>query len=117
MFLKWFDTAEVDAFAASLASEFSQRIPKDNLQQVVRGAQARLRVATDELLNRVARFASGRRLNIYKRARLANSLKWTLHEAGYEKSMVDDLTLEVAKKVSTTKYVDQATGIGNKKMP
>lgn len=114
MLFKWFDTSEVDAFATSLANELMQRLPKENLGQGVRGAQARTKEATDALLQRVQRFAAGRKLNVFKRARLANSLKWSLHEAGYDKSFVDDLTLEVAKTVSTTKYVAQKGGPGNK---
>lgn len=113
MFLKWFDTTEVEAFAASLTNEFIERVPPDSLMQAARGSKARLAESTDLLLKRVGNFASGRRLNILKRARLANSLKWRLHEAGYEKSLIDDLTLSVARKVATTKYSVPTRGIGD----
>lgn len=104
MFFSWFDTSEVDAFATSLANEFIQRLPPDSLTRGTRGAQGRFKDAVGGMLVRVGNFASGRQLNIFKRARLANSLKWKLHEAGYEKDLIDELTLDVAKKVSTTKY-------------
>jgi hypothetical protein len=104
MFLNWFDTSEVDAFATSLANEFIQRSPPQQAAPAARGAQSRMREAASAMLVRVGNFASGRQLNIFKRARLANSLKWRLHEAGYDKNLVDDLTLDVAKKVSTTKH-------------
>jgi hypothetical protein len=100
MFFKWFDTSEVDAMANSLASEFCQRAPKESLSGEARGAKGRLKEATDILMNRVEKFAGGRRLNLYKRARLANTLKWRLLDNGYEKTLVDNLTLEVAKKTS-----------------
>ena len=112
---KWFDTTEVDNFTTSLVNEFMQRVPRDSLEKEVRGAQARQKDAVDALLNRVARFASGRRLNVFKRARLANSLKWALQEAGYNREMVEELALAVAKKVTTTRYVGQAGTAGNKK--
>ena len=113
MRLRWFDTSEVEAFAASLASEFIERAPPESSMQTVRGAKARLTESTDLMLRRVANFASGRRLNILKRARLANSLKWRLHEAGYEKSLIDELTLDVARKVATTKYSDPMRGMSD----
>jgi hypothetical protein len=114
MVFSWFDTSEVDAFATSLVNEFMQRLPRESLGPSVRGAQSRLREATEGLLKRVERFASGRRLNLFKRARLANTLKWQLHEAGYDKAMVDELTLDVAKRVSLAKRAAKQNTVGNK---
>jgi len=107
MLFKWLDTSEVDALATSLVSEFTQRVPSNSGESAVRGANSRRKDAIETLLNRVGKFAAGHQLNLYKRARLANSLKWSLQEAGYEKAMVDDLALAVAKKVSITRYSGQ----------
>lgn len=104
---KWFDTSEVNALAVSLASEFMQRVPQSG--GPVRGAQGRTKEATAAILARVQRFARTNKLNLFKRARLANSLKWQLHEAGYDKELVDALTLDVAKIASVTKYVGKQT--------
>lgn len=112
MLLKWFDTSEVDAFAESLAGEFIQRVPKDS---EMRGARGRAKEANTALLARVERFARGHKLNLFKRARLANSLKWQLQEAGYDKDTVDALTLDVAKAASLTRYVGSRPGQADKR--
>jgi hypothetical protein len=112
MIFSWLDTSEVDAFATSLANEFIQRVPPESLVSGARGGAARFREAAATMLTRAGNFASGRPLNVFKRARLANSVKWKLHAAGYEKDIVDQLTLDVAKRVSTTKY-DRARSTGH----
>ncbi len=112
MLLSWFDTSEVDAFAESLAGEFTQRMPKEG---EVRGASGRAKEATATLLARVERFARGHKLNLFKRARLANSLKWKLQEAGYDRSTVDALTLDVAKIASLTRYVGSRPGSADRR--
>lgn len=112
MLLNWFDTSEVDAFTESLVGEFVQRVPKEG---DVRGARGRAKEASATLLARVERFARGHKLNLYKRARLANTLKWQLQEAGYDKGTVDALALDVAKVASLTRYVDSGPGTADRR--
>lgn len=103
MFFSWMDSSEVEALATSLASEFVQKVPSADLKQGARGIQRRLSESSDALYERVHRFSTKQPLNWFKRARLANSLKWKLQEAGYDKSLVDGLVLEVVKILSLKK--------------
>lgn len=97
MFMKWLDSSEVEAFAASLANDFSQRAPADSLEKDVRGKERRLADAKTHLLTRVERFASSRRLGMFKRAKLGNTLRWKLNDAGYKKPLVESIVLDVVK--------------------
>jgi hypothetical protein len=45
-------------------------------------------------------FARDNKLNIYTKARLANTFKWALTEAGYPKDFVDKMTIELAAVVA-----------------
>lgn len=40
----------------------------------------------------VQQFRAGHPSNFYKKAKLGNSFKWTLRDAGYDKEYVDELT-------------------------
>jgi hypothetical protein len=44
-------------------------------------------------------FKAANKLNFYTKAKLANSFKWTLKDAGYEAEYVDDLTEWLAKQL------------------
>jgi hypothetical protein len=49
---------------------------------------------------RAVALATGQRPNFYKRARLANQVKWGLREAGYEKGFADTFTYELATLIT-----------------
>ena len=102
MFFGWFDTAEVDAFSASLVAEFLQRAPLDRAE--ARGGRSRSKEARTALLSRVEGFARTHRLNLFKRARLANTVKWGMQERGYDKEAADALALDIAKTAALTRY-------------
>jgi hypothetical protein len=44
----------------------------------------------DGLLAKVGDFAQSSRLNVYKKARFLNTVKWKLREAGHDEKLVDD---------------------------
>ncbi|MCU0736038.1 MAG: hypothetical protein MUF20_11050 [Methylotetracoccus sp.] len=96
MLLKWFDTREVDALAEHMVSEFAERLPVADCEIAGRKAEVRLREAHETLLRQAREFASTQRLNIYKKSRLANRIKWALREAGYPKILTDEIAYELA---------------------
>jgi tetratricopeptide (TPR) repeat protein len=93
---KWLDAREASEVGASLADDFV-------LQSVVgpaaKGREGRAQAHDQELqkflqkfLQRVDREARPLKLNLFKRAKLANSFKWRLLEKGLERGLVDELT-------------------------
>lgn len=96
MIFKWFDTSDVDALAERMVKEFCERLPIAECQAGGRKAEVRLRGAHDTLLQQAREFASSKRLNIYKKSRLANRVKWALLDSGYPKPLADEIAYELA---------------------
>ena len=99
----WFDTKEVDAFAAAIVAEVAGRFPPEKIDLPDKKALERLRRMNDSISGRVREFARGKRLNFYKRARLGNQVKWAMKEAGYPDGFVDAFTYELVTLVSVVR--------------
>lgn len=95
MFLDWFNTKEVDEFADSLVADLLRRIPPSAVDSPARKTAERLRKTHDVIFARVEKFARTQRLNLYKKARLGNRIKWALKDAGYSAEFADSLTFEL----------------------
>jgi hypothetical protein len=95
MLFGWFDTAEVDRFASSLVDEVLHRLPPTQIGDSGKKTRERISRMTDVLSDQVRAFALSQRLNVYKRARLGNRVKWQLKGAGYPQAFVDAFTYEV----------------------
>ena len=91
----WFDGQAARAFGEALARSFVNRVP---LHDTVgdKKFEARAKAAITLLSKQVAEFKRENKLNIYKKARLANRFKWALKEAGYPDSFIDELAFELA---------------------
>jgi hypothetical protein len=104
MFVDWFNVKEVDAFADSIVADLVKRIPPAKIEVKVdaagKKAAEKLRKAHDSIFKRIEVFAGTRGLNIYKKARLGNRIKWALAEAGYPSGFVDSLTVELLTAVT-----------------
>ena len=98
--LKWLDTKEVDEFADWVAAELGKRYPPEGVDAKPKKAELRLRKTHDFIFVRVEAFAREHELNVYKRARLGNRVKWTLLEAKYPAAFVDAFTHEVVTVVT-----------------
>lgn len=96
MLLKWLDTTKVDALAQQLVEQFRERVLLDDFQCGGKKAEARLRQAHDDLLRQAKEFAAVEKLNLYKKSRLANRVKWALRDAGYPKVLADEVAYELA---------------------
>lgn len=97
---KWFDATEVDKFADWLVAELRKRYPPEGVDADPKKATQRLRKVHDSLFQRVEAFAKEHDLNIYKRARLGNQVKWALREANYPEAFRETFTHEVVTVVS-----------------
>ncbi|MDB6098803.1 MAG: hypothetical protein JWN58_1506 [Gammaproteobacteria bacterium] len=107
MIFGWFDTREVDSLADELAQDFARRLPPaglpDRMGNTTKKKDAQQSKTRESIFRKVRDYASKRRLNVFKKARLANRFKWALLAAGYPKSFVDDLAFELATLMATTK--------------
>lgn len=87
--LGWFDVENVLKFAdetALAAGPMLALVAKGGKGHAGRKDQKRF----DGLLARVGDFARSLPLNVYKKARFLNAVKWTLREAGHDEKLVDD---------------------------
>ena len=99
MLLKWFNAHEAVEVGNALADQFipqtapAQRPKKDKPGK--EGAELR------RFLERIDRDARPLRLNLYKRAKLANTFKWKLLQNGVEPVLVDELTRMLLLRLAT----------------
>jgi hypothetical protein len=98
--LGWFDTREVDEFADSVVAELLRRFPPSGVDLSTKKAVERVTKNVDSLMRQVAEFARGRSLNVYKKARFGNRVKWALKEARYPDLFVDVMTHELVTQVT-----------------
>ena len=98
--LKWLDSQEVDKFADWLSTELVKRYPPGGLDTDSKKASQRLQKVHDSLFLRVEAFARENTLNIYKRARLGNRVKWAMRDAGYPRPFSESFTHEVVTVIS-----------------
>lgn len=98
--LDWFNGKVVDEFADSIVADLVKRLPPSGVDAPAKKAAERLRKTHDAIFGRIEKFARAQKLNIYKKARLGNRLKWALLDVGYPSDFVDTLTLELVTVVT-----------------
>jgi tetratricopeptide (TPR) repeat protein len=97
MLLKWFKASEASQVGTALAddvilqSESGRSVTRDKDSRPA-GQERDLQKFLQKFLQRVDRDARPLQLNVFKRAKLANSFKWRLLEKGVEREVVDELT-------------------------
>ncbi|MBC7603083.1 MAG: hypothetical protein H7255_10560 [Ramlibacter sp.] len=96
MVFKWFDTAEVDAFADATVKMFMERFPPSEFTAAGKKQQERFRKVHAALSREMQAFRKKKTLNIYQKARLANRFKWALKDAAYPDAFIDELAYELA---------------------
>jgi hypothetical protein len=87
----WFNASEAQQFGTTLAVFFIERIPA-----VESGKSDKLIAKKQEVINKmllqIEMFKANHKLNLFKKAKLANAFKWKLLDAKYESEFVDELT-------------------------
>jgi tetratricopeptide (TPR) repeat protein len=101
MLLDWLDAREATELGRSLADHLAPRVGEES---ATRGRKALLsdQKAIQTFLGRVDREARPLKLNLFKRAKLANSFKWRLLESGLEEGRVDELTQMLLMRLTQT---------------
>jgi hypothetical protein len=90
MRLKWFNADASVAFGSEISREVQLLIPVDS-ENAKRQQEPRQLKNLERLLLRVRNFSKQHRLNIYQKAKFANTVRWSLREAGYPKDFVESV--------------------------
>jgi len=104
MLFKWLDAREAAAAGAALADDFylqsASKAPRAGAKQALeRPQEPDLQRFLQKFLQCVDQAARPLKLNLFKRAKLANSFKWRLLEKGVEKDLVDELTQALVQRL------------------
>jgi len=100
MFLKWFSTREVDAFADSVVADLRTRFPRDGVDVSDRKAAEKALTTIDRILTGITAFGTRHSPNLYQKARFGNRIKWALKDAGYPEPFVEVVTHEFLKRLA-----------------
>jgi len=91
MVLKWFDAGEAKDFGKRLGQFLIEKMPPESAGKKEK-SPARKKEVLNQMIGQIAKFKQEHKLNIYKKAQLGNTFKWTLNDAGYDQEFVDELT-------------------------
>ncbi|HSY28539.1 MAG TPA: hypothetical protein VK832_13610 [Burkholderiaceae bacterium] len=87
----WFDASDAQQFGTTLAEFFIERIPAEDS-----GKKDKAMIKKQEVINKmllqIEIFKVNHKLNIFKKAKLANAFKWKLLDGKYDSEFVDELT-------------------------
>lgn len=92
MILAWFDAREASRFGAELADWYASQLPREASSLSDKKFSARTQSALRQMTRRVDEFKRLKALNFYQRAKLANTFKWALRDAGYNIGYINQLT-------------------------
>lgn len=97
MLFAWFDAREANEFGLSLAEFFAQRIPPESIPSTEKKPLRKAGEVISKLHAQVQQFRASHKLNMYKKAKLANAFQWKLFDLGYDKLIVQELTKELLR--------------------
>lgn len=100
MIIEWFDTKEVVTFADGVALEIQKLFPAHQSNAKSRNLKKEQR-RLNGLLGRVRAYVSNTPLNIYKKGKFLNTIKWKLRDAGNDEKFIDDIVALLATSLRT----------------
>ena len=90
MLLQWFDATVAVEFGERMAAEVEKIVPLEASQATRKSATKQLDKFQRVIMHAGDLKAQGR-LNVYKKARCANALRWALIDKGYPKPFVEEV--------------------------
>lgn len=99
MVIEWLNASEVVAFAGEISQEIERLFPPDEKRVTLRSAKKEQR-RLDSLLLRVRVYTSKTPLNVYKKAKFLNALKWKLRDAGHDNEFINDVVALLTTSMS-----------------
>lgn len=95
MILDWFNAEEMVSFAQEIVREVNRLFPPaDQKGKAIPVKEYQRKF--DSLVGRIRTFSAKRKLNIYKKAKLLNTIKWEMREVGHEETIIDEFISFVA---------------------
>ena len=90
MILDWFNAGEPVSFAQGLARDIDRLFPP--VPQQARAVNAKKHQKKfDSLIVSIRAFATQHKLNVYKKAKLLNTIKWEMRDAGHDDALIDEI--------------------------
>lgn len=97
----WFKAIEVEAFGQKLVEDFARRFPPALESDERPGMpSSRLSQALVEFYARAEKFRVQENLGVYKKAKLANTVKWRMKELGYSEVLIEDMIKSLAVRLA-----------------
>jgi len=97
------NTRGLEGFGAGLAEDLGRGFLPASQPRTDPGTKHRIKLILEWLAVRAVRYPDQNRLGIFKKAKLANVLKWKLSELGYSDDFVDRATKELATRLASGK--------------
>ena len=89
MILEWFDAGEAELFAKEIVRDINLLFPPaDQKGKAIPSKTYQKKF--DGLVARIRTFSAKHKLNIYKKAKLLNTIKWEMKDAGQEENIIDE---------------------------
>jgi hypothetical protein len=88
--LSWFDASEAQNFGTTLADFYIERIRAEDSGDKNKSV-AKQQEVINKMLLQIEIFKANHKLNLYKKAKLANAFKWKLLDAKYQSDNIDEL--------------------------
>lgn len=85
-------------FSSKVETEFGQELAQflaDRLPPVAYLSETKQKELYPKFAAKISLFTKDRKLNFYKKAKLANSFKWQLLDLGFGQQFVDEVTKEL----------------------
>jgi tetratricopeptide (TPR) repeat protein len=108
--LEWFNVREAVAAGTALADQFEPSATSRVARRGSKGTIDAKAAALADFLRRAERQVGALRLNVFKRAKLANSFKWRLLEKGIEKDVADEVTQALVLHLMMVRTVSGSVG-------
>ena len=90
MVLGWFDTRAAVQFANETSRDIQAALPPSDERPDKKQAGKRAK-KIERIVLKAKEFSKQNKLNFYKKAKFANTLKWSLKEAGYSEVFVREM--------------------------
>jgi len=95
MILDWFNAGEAVLFAQATVHELNRLFPPTDQKGKAIPAKV-YQQKFDSLVVGIRSFSKKNKLNIYKKAKLLNTIKWEMRDAGHEEVIINEFISFIA---------------------
>jgi hypothetical protein len=98
-FFSWVDATAAKSFGHELAIFYIDRVQTDQKIKKDKFIQKKQRELLMKMSSKIDHFKLTTTLNFYQKAQAVNIFKWTLLDAGFDKSYVDELSDWIVRQI------------------